>query len=237
MSDGENFDVLLAAAVERMVRRDLKKLESIDDAEFSPDFDTKMRRMLEKETSPKKSAHKRGREIRRGGFRRVLAACMIIFLLSTLCIAIPPVRNALVEMIGVWHDRYIAVYPATDGRLTPPSIIEEKREPAAGIDCVEKQVMLDNISMYRIMYILADDSEIIFHQMVLEDGDDTIWMNNKGCTIKETAVGPYNGYLFLYDDWEQKNLIWSDNEYSYLLSGIISAEELIRIAESVRVSE
>lgn len=221
------FDAMLSVAVRNLAVEELEAFDEIDDSDvrFSPAFEKKMLKVLGKGKRTVLQARK--------VIKTILVACLaFLSAVAMLGMAIPPVREAFVETIIEWYEKYIEVklMPQHDD-IEAPEIIEIKREPTEGLDEWQKEVLYDSIFLYNVLYE-KDGMSLCYWQYTY--GNDRFLIDNMGCSPTEINIGQHRAELFLYDDPMHDNvLVWNDREYVYVLSGNIMPEDMIIIAESV----
>ena len=57
-------------------------------------------------------------------------------------------------------------------------------------------------------------------------------IDTEGVTIEDVEIKGYKGIF--YSNKGQNNLVWEDNDYAYTLTGIITKQELIKLANSTK---
>ena len=89
--------------------------------------------------------------------------------------------------------------------------------------------MSDQFSVF-LLYKNADGKEISFMQQ--STNGTTIGLNTEGITPKKIMIlHTYEGLIFTHE--EEANLTFSTDEYVFNLTGTLSEEELLKIAESI----
>ena len=83
---------------------------------------------------------------------------------------------------------------------------------------------------YYMEYVNAEDEFFSFEQFVIQNNKITI--DTEGATLTEVKVNQYDALYF--ENKGQGNLLWSDGEYGYFISGLPNQEFLLTIAESVK---
>lgn len=83
---------------------------------------------------------------------------------------------------------------------------------------------------YYMEYVNAKDEFFSFEQFVIQNNKITI--DTKAATLTEVKVNQYDALYF--ENKGQGNLLWSDGEYGYFISGLPNQEFLLTIAESVK---
>lgn len=53
-------------------------------------------------------------------------------------------------------------------------------------------------------------------------------------TTESLRINDYSGYIVQYEETEQKELIWGDDTYTFIIRGSLSKKEMIKIAENIK---
>lgn len=224
-----NLDELLKASAKDLIEEDLELLHSIDtsNTDISPKVIQRVRRTIKNydkvswwESVPV-------------ACRRVVAAVMVVCTLSFgLCMSVQAVRAEIVSTIMEWYDKFVAVFYVAEE--TPPSTIEEYREPMLQLTGTEKQIIQQGPIDFVIVYFQKDYPVGMYQQMIITDNGANL--DNENCTVSNISVNNYDAQLFIYDDGS-KTITWHDNEYAYVIvteSIDVATDVLISIAESVK---
>lgn len=224
-----NLDALIKAAARDLLDEDLELFHSID-------------------TSKTKMSDKAIKRIRRKirnydrepwwssvplACRRAVAAVLVICSISFgFCMSVTAVRAEIVNTVMKWYDKFVSVFYVTE--QTPPSVIEEYREPMLQLAGTEKLVVQQNIADYMIIYFIDGERIMTYHQMIITDDDANL--DNEDCVIENIKIGNYNAHLFIYDNGARM-ITWHDNEYAYIINvDTVNIEKdiLVAIAESIK---
>lgn len=167
--------------------------------------------------------------------KKVVAAIMIFCTISfAMSMSVEAVREEVWNTILEWYDKFVAVFYVTDE--TPPSVIEEYREPTLQLAGTQKQEILKNDIDYFLIYVLDDTKVMTYQQMtILNDSSD---LDGEGCEVINVHVHDNDAHLFTYSDGV-RTLTWHDNEYAYIITvyshvNEIGKKELLDIAESIK---
>jgi len=221
------FDAMLSVAVRNLGLNELEEFDKLDDSGvyFSPAFEKKILKALEKGKRPVLRAKK--------VIKTILVACLtLLSAVAMLGMSIPPVREAFVETVMEWYEKYINVRLLSNENMETPEIIEIKREPTDGLNEYQREVLSDTRFLYNVIY-KNDKMRVCYWQYTYSNYSFAV--DNKDCLPTEIDIDGFQAELFLYDDpMRDKVLVWSDGEYIYVLSSNISSEEMVIIAESVK---
>lgn len=220
------FDAMLSVAVRNLGLNELEEFDKLDDSgvHFSPAFEKKMLKALGKG----KRTVLRAKKV----IKTILVACLtLLSAVAMLGMAIPPVREAFVNTVVEWYERYVEIKLFAENKSVMPRIIETKKEPSEVINEYHKEVVIDSLFTYEVEYTDAF-SCVRYRQCILEDY--RMLLDNTNCNITKINIGEYSADLFMYDDVAMPIvIIWSDANYAYKLSGNIALDEMIVIAESI----
>lgn len=223
-----NLDALIKAAARDLLDEDLELFHSID---------TSKTKMSDKAI---KRIRKKIRNYDRESWwssvplvcRRAVAAVLVICSISFgFCMSVTAVRAEIVNTVMKWYDEFVAIFFVTE--QTPPSVIEEYREPMLQLAGTERQVIVQEITDYIIIYMREDGQSISYQQMVISNSAN---LDSEDCMLTEIKINDKEAQLFTYDNGVRV-ITWHDNEYAYILSVDpmdIETDVLINIAESVK---
>lgn len=110
--------------------------------------------------------------------------------------------------------------------LTEEMLVYPRYVPEGYESCVEAKQILHNV--FRESYIDNLENSICYVQTC---NPDNIGISTDGQEMTDAMVNDREG-VFISDNG-YNNLLWSDGTSYYLLTGVVSREELLRMAESV----
>lgn len=224
-----NLDALIKAAARDLLDEDLELFHSIDTSKTKMS-DKAIKRIRRKIRNYDRESWWSSVPL---ACRRAVAAVLVICSISFgFCMSVTAVRAEIVNTVMKWYDEFVAVFYVTE--QTPPSVIEEYREPMLQLAGTERQVAMQTDRVYQIIYIR--DAEIVMSYQQMKLTDSPINMDNERCTIEEIEIGGNQGQIFLYED-KRVSITWHDNEYKYLISTFtsdIDQELIISVAESIK---
>lgn len=230
MSKGNsNLDALIVSAAHVLVDDAAEYMRSIDTSE------TVISKSLDKRVHRKIRKHKRDRWWNSVPVtcKKVVAAIMVFCTISfAMSMSVEAVREEVWNTILEWYDKFVAVFYVTDE--TPPSVIEEYKEPTLQLAGAEKQVVVQNKADHVVLYFINGERFMSYQQKVITE--NTVNLDSENCTKTDLYIGEYIACLFTYDDGI-RNITWHDNEYAYIIScdlKEIDISILVDIAESVR---
>lgn len=230
MSKGNsNLDALIVSAAHVLVDDAAEYMRSIDTSE------TVISKSLDKRVHRKIRKHKRDHWWNSVPVtcKKVVAAIMVFCTISfAMSMSVEAVREEVWNTILEWYDKFVAVFYVTDE--TPPSVIEEYKEPTLQLAGAEKQVVVQNKADHVVLYFINGERFMSYQQKVITE--NTVNLDSENCTKTDLYIGEYIACLFTYDDGI-RNITWHDNEYAYIIScdlKEIDISILVDIAESVR---
>ncbi|MBQ8397850.1 MAG: DUF4367 domain-containing protein [Clostridia bacterium] len=217
------FDAMLYAAAPHAGRRELEEYHAADPA---MQLSARAKRRIVKRA-------KRGPTPILLYAKRVAMIALIVMSIGfAAMLSIEAVREAIVNAIVEWYEESIAVSFMREEEVVAPTEILEYREPRGlGEEFVRYEVRKSQSSM-SIDYE-SDTVLIIYRQGLLESFD--AYISNEESVMKDIQVNGYPGLITLTatEVGQQRTIVWHDNEYSYVITGNMSADELLKLAESV----
>ena len=217
------FDAMLYAAAPHAGRRELEEYHAADPA---------MQRSARAKRRIVKRAKRGPTPILLYAKRVAMIALIVMSIGFAAMLSIEAVREAIVNAIVEWYEESIAVSFMREEEVVAPTEILEYREPRGlGEEFVRYEVRKSQSSM-SIDYE-SDTVLIIYRQGLLESFD--AYISNEESVMKDIQVNGYPGLITLTatEVGQQRTIVWHDNEYSYVITGNMSADELLKLAESV----
>lgn len=221
----EELDLLL---IEHMPQANmlLDRLEEERDKDvtlhvFSNEYKKKMKRIIKEYSSTPT-------QIKFATFRKYAAAVLIIFILTSsfLIVTVEAYRTRVFKIITTIYDTFTSIITETDNvpfneapEFIIPSYIPE------GFEIINERQ--SDISI-KIDY--ANDNKIlVYKQGIIANSE--LRIDTEGTKIENIIIKGYSvNYVF---NKGMYNAYWFDNEYSYLIAGEISFEELLKVIEGV----
>lgn len=221
----EELDLLL---IEHMPQANmlLDRLEEERDKDvtlhvFSSEYKKKMKRIIKEYSSTPA-------QIKFATFRKYAAAVLIIFILTSsfLIVTVEAYRTRVFKIITTIYDTFTSIITETDNvpfneapEFIIPSYIPE------GFEIINERQ--SDISI-KIDY--ANDNKIlVYKQGIIANSE--LRIDTEGTKIENIIIKGYSvNYVF---NKGMYNAYWFDNEYSYLIAGEISFEELLKVIEGV----
>lgn len=229
LSKNSNMDALIMSAAHVLIEDTADYMRSIDTS------NTVISKKLDKRI------YKRIRQNRRENhwnqvpvtFKKIVAAVMVFCTISfALCMSVEAVRENVWNTILEWYDKFVAVFYVTEE--TPPSVIEEYREPLLQLTDTERMVIAQAETLYQIFYMKDSELYLAYQQMIITNEPSIV--DNENCKIEDVEINGSDGQLFSYNDGT-KTITWNDANCLYILTTYttsIDSETLIIIAESVK---
>ena len=230
LSRNSNMDALITSAAHVLIDDAAEYMRSIDTSNtvISKSLDRRVHRSI------RKYSKKNWWSSVPVACKKVVAAIMIFCTISfAMSMSVEAVRDEVWNTILEWYDKFVAVFYVTDE--TPPSAIEEYREPTLQLAGTERQVIIQTESLNQIHYLLDQNLVMIYHQFVITDQSQKL-DDEDGCFHETVRIGENEGNLLSYDDG-RKTLTWHDNKYTYVIylyQENIDHDMLLSIAESIR---
>lgn len=231
----DSYDYLIALSTLEANDDDVKMFMELDDSDvvLSDRITRKIKKLIRRESLCK--------AVGLISCKRILSKAAIITLvvisvMFTTLMSVSAIRTAVWEIITEWYEEYLSVgfvsqddFEAKD----PPKMIEEIRKPMLLPLGAEENVVGSTKNVFVCEYYVENQCYILFEQSLLKnelnkfDGDDA--------NITKLTVCNHDARLFTYANDDYIYILWNDNEYAYTIaSTIMSVEELISVAESVK---
>lgn len=224
-----NLDAVIRAAARDLPDEDVELFRSIDTAnvKISDKAEKKIRRKIR--NYDRESRWQSVPIVCRRAIAAVLVVCSISF---GFCLSVAAVRAEIVHTVMDWYDKFVSVFYVSE--QTPPSVIEEYREPMLQLADTTRQVVAQTDKQYHIIY--EKDSEIVLSYQQMKLTHSSIDVDSERCTVKEIRIHENQAQLFIYED-NRLAVTWHDQAYKYLIvtyTTDISQELLVSIAESIQ---
>jgi len=192
---------------------------------FSAEFEDNMDHLLQ---NPKRLHSPPRRKI----LRILAVAGIIILLIAVTVMSVSAVRQAVFKFFAAVRDRFVvATYKPEDGMLPAPDTILEFREPAYIPPGYMRGIVERTDYFHNVSFLDTDGLELLFEQTIL----DSVQYALAHAETKDSTVFEHAGITGLYRIIdEQLELVWSDNEYAYRITGLIDAEQALRMIASIQ---
>lgn len=226
------LDTILYTSASQAGKNELKEYEDADTSlTMSPAAKKKLLKRLEKEKNYIERLEKYHpvREI----LKRVAVAALVVLSVGFAgVVSVEAVRTTLWDTVVEWYEDNIRILYVKNEPAMAPKEIQNYREPVPGGDYVRYDVAK---SSHR--YTLEFESGgtvIMYNQYLLENHAGKLTDNYT--EIRKISINGYEGIMTVYtsDDNENTMITWNDGTYLYKLSGNTTADELMRIAETVK---
>ena len=224
-----NLDALIKAAARDLLDEDLELFHSIDTSKTKMS-DRAIKRIRRKIRNYDRESWWSSVPL---ACRRAVAAVLVICSISFgFCLSVAAVRAEIVNTVMKWYDKFVSVFYVTE--QTPPSVIEEYREPMLQLAGTERQVFDQNDTNYIVLYFIDDNRFMWYQQKIITH--NSVDMDSEDCTVTDIKIGVYDAQLFEYETGMRK-ITWHDNEYAYIISldpCDFTTDTLISVAESIK---
>jgi hypothetical protein len=218
------FYDLAAQATERMMEELPSEEELSHKLSFTPAFERRMEKLF---ANPK-SARTRDRR----AWRILAIAAAILILLTSALMSVSAVREAVFKFFVTLYEKYVVVWFAPeDDTLMAPETILEFREPAYVPPGFEQDSAETSEQFHSVSYLDDEGLFLLFRQTILDSVQYAL--DIEGAIGKE--LFEIHGTTAMYRvKNELLEAIWTDNEYSYYLTGQIDVEQALKMAYSVK---
>ena len=218
------FYDLAARATERMMEELPSEEELSHKLSFTPAFERRMELFF---ANPK-SARTRDR----GAWRVLAVAAAILILLTSALISVSAVREAVFKFFATLYEKYIVVWfePENNTLIAPETILEFRAPtyvpPGYALDYTEET------ELFHFVFFVNDKGlEISFEQTVLDSIQFALDIEAE----VEKEIFEINGTTGMCRIKQGRiEMVWTDSEYAYRLSGLIDFEQALLMTQSTK---
>lgn len=217
----------LLAAFEEYVRMQndlLPSEEELSGITFSENFREKMRHVLMRQ--------KRGFYVLFGtAGRRVASITVAVLVAATVTtVSVEALREPVAQFFTQVFERFTQVFFVDDTPDTP-EVEMAKRAPTYVPEGYTVEQELDFGTYYKITYVNENGEKLRFAQRWKRTGE--VIADTEDVQYTEIIIDDYRGVT--YSNKEITTIVFSDEEYTYTLSGPLGTDELVKIAESIKI--
>ena len=220
------FDSLIKMACESIVDDEVVEFDSFNDVNVT--VSPKTTRLFKKALRIALFKESAGYRI----IKKSLVACVIVFaLLVVTVVAVEPVRTKFFEVVTKWYNECIELIYKVDEDEEYPKYLEENIVPVLPEGWSIESLDSDNdySGSYRIK--TCDGKNIFFSQLPVGSSSS---VNNTEYTLKYVQLDNGNqATLFEFEDGFV-SLMWEDDYIFVIESFDVSAEELVKLANTIK---
>lgn len=214
------------AALEEYVRRQnalLPDEETLSGVTLSEEFHLRMRRLL--------ARRKRGFYVLFGtAGRRVASITVAVLVAATVTtVSVEALREPVAQFFTQVFERFTQVFFVDDTPDTP-EVEMAKRAPTYVPEGYTVEREEDLGIMYIIVYV-SENGEKLRYSQQFKDSVEVI-ADTEGIQYTNILIGTYEGIT--YENKNANTITFSDEEYTYILSGALSTNKLTEIAKSIK---
>lgn len=215
------------AALEEYVRRQnalLPDEETLSGVTLSEEFHLRMRRLL--------ARRKRGFYVLFGtAGRRVASITVAVLVAATVTtVSVEALREPVAQFFTQVFERFTQVFFVDDTPDTP-EVEMAKRAPTYVPEGYTVEQEMDLGTYYKITYVNENGEKLRFAQRWKRTGE--VIADTEDVQYTEIIIDDYRGVT--YSNKEITTIVFSDEEYTYTLSGPLGTDELVKIAESIKI--
>lgn len=223
-----NFEILMKMAVNKCMEDEITLFYSLDVSDTT--VSKKTRRKVMNALRQLKLRDLAWMQI----VKRVAVVVLVLMSLSFVSVmSVEAVRTAIWKVFLEWRDEYIHIwYDKTENDADVLSEILEYKEPRGIDDEYIRYEGIKNMFTYTVEYE-SKNHIITYHQDLL--GSNGIYVSNENTITYDVMIHQYPGIAMEYEvhGIHMVNLVWDDGEYRFSLSGNVSIDYLMSLAESV----
>ncbi|HHV50344.1 MAG TPA: DUF4367 domain-containing protein [Clostridiales bacterium] len=227
MIESMSFDEKLKRALYVSLDNKLENLPTFNELDnihdFSPKFKKKINKLIRIHNKPYY------RIINTAGKRVALFIITIIISLMATVLSVEALRNGFYNFIMEIYEKFAVVFV---DKNAPSQInaIEETYYPEYIPEGFSLATSHQNIAAVTQIYKGPGNGLIIYEQFTI-NAEFSVDIENDKYT--EIEVNGFSGYHFY--EKEINNMIWQDGKYVYILKSTLGKDEMIKIAESLKV--
>ena len=231
MSKNDMLDSLLYASAAKAGKNETEEYKNADpELTLSPSSQKKIRKRLEREK--KYIAHHESYRPAHEMMKRAAAVVLVVMAVGFAgVISVEAVRLTLWESVVEWYEDNIRILYVKDDSAKCVNEIRDYKEPHPEGD-YNKYELSKNGYRYSLEYEIGSAS-VSYRQYLLSNHAGK--MSDNHTVLKQITVNGNDGYITEYEEngVTFTMLTWNDGVYVYLLSGVLSADELASLAETV----
>ncbi len=206
----------------------LPREEELSSVTLSPAFHEKMQRLL--------MLRKRGFYVLFGTAGRRVASILVAVLLAltTATVSVKALRESVLHFFAEVFDTHTQVtfVDETPDINVPVETVFEPRTPTYIPEgyVMEQETKLE--AAYIVVYVNGDGSKLRYKQFPKGSGD--MQVDTEDIVYEEIRIDEYIGITYCNKGFTY--IVFSDERYTYTLSGVISMDELTKVAGSIQLN-
>jgi len=216
-------DALLKQGLELYYENALKDAHENEALYFDAAHEKKMQRLFAQQKKPYYKL------INSAGKRAAMIAVTFLALLSGVVFGVDGVRVPVFRFAIESYEKFSLIVFSPPGKKDVPETIEQLFLPTYIADgfAIENEELLSDSNL--VTYTKGDMA-YVFEQYTLTD--TTRMLDTEDAETGTVALDAGNAFYFT--KYSTCSLIWENGDYGFFLSGVISKEEAIKIANSVK---
>ncbi|MGF7060271.1 DUF4367 domain-containing protein [Brassicibacter mesophilus] len=223
----DNILIMAFKEAELIVLENISEKESKEKHIFSNKFKDKMKKLIayEKRRARMKTLYY---------FKKAVAVLLIVLTVvfaSTMSVKAWRVKlfNTIINIFEKFSEvRYEGVDKSAD-KIEDNTFYAPKYMPT-GFNTEKEDI---NFFGQLIIYKNKNGEEIVFEQYKLENRK--MIMDTEGTELESMNINGFEGYF--YSNKGINNIFWDDGYYGFVISSSINKEEIIKIAESIKIKK
>ncbi len=223
----KEFDEKLIAAFELYNKRLCESLPSNEELEhitFSDTFEKKMKKLI---MAQKKSYYYL---INTVGKRVAIIVLAIIISFTATTFGVKGIREAVIEFITETFERFTRITVQNEEPDIPQEILI-KNAPQYIPEGYTLESEMDLGGIYQINYNNKENNPIVFGQEIYYK--NIFRINTENVDYEKILINSFEGVF--YNKKGINTVIFADETYLYKIYGQVSKEEIIKIAESIKI--
>lgn len=203
--------------------------EELSGITFSEEFERKMQKLINRQ---KKFYYYWFNTVG----KRVAAIILVLLLsLTTITFSVKALREPVIRFIVETYEKFSSIVFVND-KSEEDTIIDftfEKVNPAYIPSGYVKDSEMDAVSIYQARYFNSDRTSTFLYMQAIND-EGIIQANTEGIIYENIRINNIDGVI--YSNKGNNTVIFNTDEYVFTIIGTISKEELVKIAESIKIN-
>ena len=219
-------DNKLKSAFELYNQRMIESLptdEELSKISFSETFERKMKKLF---SLQKKTYYKL---INTVGKRVAIIVLALIISLTATTFSVKALREAVIEFITETYEKFTKVSIHTTGSNEDNVI---KTVPQYIPQGYEIEFEIDDGHLYSITYTDKENNHIIYDQQI--QSGTTYHANTEDIEFETIHINSLEGISYVKNEYN--TVVFADENHFYTITGKVSMEEIVKIAESIEIN-
>lgn len=203
--------------------------EELSDITFSEEFERKMQKLIDRQ---KKFYYYWFNTVG----KRVAAIILVILLsFATITFSVRALREPVIRFIVETYEKFSSIIIVND-KNEDDIVIDYSFEKITSMYIPEGYILdfeFDEAPIYQVRYVNNDKTKMFVCMQAITD-EGIVQANTEGITYENININNDSGVF--YSNKGNNTVIFNLDKYVFTLTGTISREELVKIAESIKIN-